>query len=349
MDEVKRMPDKGIADGIATVLNALPTTKLISTVSAGIGKMYEPRHKRKMAEATAYEINAIGEAMRNAADLPIVYNQDGIAINSEDFNRLMQRAGTRLVLQETIKQHNIESVIDNAYEILEKEEKCSDEPVEQGWINRFFDSVADISDEDLQKLWGKVLAGEIKQPKSYSLRTLETLKNLSTYEAKLFERVTPFITRMYGNLFLTSEIEILRKYEISYDVILCLDECGLINSDGMVSYNPKISINDSVAILSKSKLLLLKGTNERPAKISIGIFGLTRAGKELFSILEYDSNESYLSDFAEEIEKNNKGNISITLHQLHAYDGVNIRYNTLVLREFPPRAEEEKEQSNDQL
>lgn len=335
-------------NAIVNILNTLPTAKLISTVSAGIGKMYEPRHKRKMADATAYEINVIGEAMRNAADLPIVYNQDGVAINSEDFNRLMQRAGTRLVLQETIKQHNIESVIDNAYEILEKEEQCSEEPVEQGWINRFFDSVADVSDDDLQKLWGKVLAGEIKKPKSYSLRTLETLKNLSQHEAELFERVVQLATRMQGNLFLTSETEILRKHEISYNDILCLDECGLINSDGMVSYNPKISINNPVAIFTKSKLLLLKGTNERPTKISIGVFGLTRAGKELYSILDCNADESYLCDFAEEIEKNNKGNVIITLHQIYAYDDENIKYNTLALREFPPQ-QEEIEKNYDQL
>ena len=103
-----------------------PTMKLMDMVGSAIGTAYAPVHKRKMADATVYEINAIGEAMRKAADLPIVYNQDGVAINSEDFNRLMQRAGTRLALQETIKQHNIERVVDNAYEILENEETCSD-------------------------------------------------------------------------------------------------------------------------------------------------------------------------------------------------------------------------------
>ena len=52
---------------------------------------------------------------------------------------------------------------------------------------------------------------------------------------------------------------------------------------------------------------------------------------------------------AAEIEKNNKGNVSITLHQIHSYDGDNIRYNTLALRDFPSRKEEEKKESNDQL
>ena len=96
--------------------------KLLDMVGGAIGTAYEPRHIRKMADATAYEISVIGEAMRNTADMPVMYNQEGVAINSEDFSRLMQRAGTRLALQETIKQHNIESVVDNAYEILEKED-----------------------------------------------------------------------------------------------------------------------------------------------------------------------------------------------------------------------------------
>lgn len=316
-----------------------PTMKLMDMIGGAIGTAYEPRHKRKMADATAYEINAIGEAMRNAADLPIVYNQDGVAINSEDFNRLMQRAGTRLVLQETIKQHNIESVVDNAYEILEKEEHCSEEPVEQGWINRFFDSVADVSDEDLQKLWGKVLAGEIMHPQTYSLRTLEKLKNLSQQDAKLFEKVAPFVAHFAGNLFVTSKIELLKKYGIAYDYILLLDECGLINSAGLVTFNPTLSVNDFAHIYNKSKVLLLKGLKQSQMPVSIGVFELTRAGKELYAILDCSSNDQYICDLAQEIEKNNTGNVSITLHQITTYGNEGGFYNTTVLREFPIKKE----------
>ena len=316
-----------------------PTMKLMDMVGNAIGTAYEPRHKRKMADATAYEINVVGDAMRNAADMPVLYNQDGVAINSEDFNRLMQRAGTRLVLQETVKQHNIESVIDNAYDILNKEEICSEEPVEQGWITRFFDSVADISDEDLQKLWGNILAGEIIKPKSYSLRTLETLKNISREEAELFQKVASLVAICGGNLFLTSKTEILKKHGISYDDILSLDECGLINSDGLVSYNPKISTHNTLCLFNKAKLLLLKGVSEKLQKISFGIFGLTQTGRELYSILDCDSNENYLCDLAEEIEKNNKGLVSITLHQIHEFNYKNSSYNSSVLREFPTQKE----------
>ena len=322
-------------NGIVDILNALPTSKLISTVSAGIGKMYEPRHKRKMADATAYEINAIGEAMRNAADLPIVYDQNGVAINSEDFNRLMQRAGTRLVLQETIKQHNIESVIDNAYEILENEQTCSEEPAAQGWINRFFDSVADVSDEDLQKLWGKVLAGEIMQPSSFSLRTLEVLKNISKYEAELFNKVSPYIVNMEGGLFTPSTTELLKKHGITYGEIMRLDECGLINSAGLVSLNPKVSDSHHIAIYNSSKIALIRGLESKTTTVSVGEFGLTGAGKELFRLLDVTPNDEFFHDFIEKTVHDNSKKIKASVYQINYIEGNRINYNETALYEFP--------------
>ena len=41
---------------------------------------------------------------------------------------------------------------------------------------RFFDAVGNVSNEELQKLWGKVLAGEMQQPGSCSLRTMEVIR-----------------------------------------------------------------------------------------------------------------------------------------------------------------------------
>ena len=329
----------GEALEVAKVL-VKPVMKLLDMVNGAIGTMYEPRHKRKMADATAYEINVIGEAMRNAADLPIVYNQDGVAINSEDFNRLVQRAGTRLVLQETIKQHNIESVIDSAYEILEKEEACSEESVEQGWINRFFDSVADVSDEDLQKLWGKVLAGEIKQPKSYSLRTLETLKNLSKEEAELFQKIIPFVINMQGNLFLPSNFEVLEKYDIRYGEILHLDECGLINSSGMVKFNPSISNAEHVSMYTQSRVVLIYGLKSNEERISIRNFGLTQAATELFYILDGNPNDEYLYDYVEYIAMKNSKKVRISIHQINFIDDEGINYEDTALREFPAKIDE---------
>lgn len=329
----------GEALEIAKVLVS-PTMKLMDMVGSAIGTAYEPHHKRKMADASVYEINAVAEAMRNAADMPIVYNKDGVAINSEDFSRLMQRAGTRLALQETIKQHNIECVVDNAYAILEKEDLCSEEPVEQGWINRFFDSVADISDEDLQTLWGRVLAGEIKQPQSYSLRTLETLKNLSKAEAQLFQKIVPYVVNMNGGLFLPSNNELLKKYGITYSDIILLDECGLINSGGFVTANPPVSEAEPIGICTCSKIMIIHGIKPVNTKLSIGKFGLTNAGKELSCILDGNPNDEYFFEYAEEISRKHPKIIKVCIHQIINKNKYEVNYDTEVLQEFPTSIEE---------
>ena len=302
------------------IINALsaPTVKLLDMVGNAIGTMYEPRHKRKMADATAYEISVIGDAMRNAADMPVVYNQDGVAINSEDFSRLMQRAGTRLVLQETMKQHNIESVVDNAYEILEKEESCSTEPVEQGWANRFFDSVADVSDEDLQKIWGEILASEIKRPKSFSLRTLETVRNLSKEEAEAFQKLIPLIFSYKDILFVSSENEILLKNGSSFSAILTLDECGLVNSSGTLSLNLKVTKNKSEFIFTDEVLIAFNDNSDDEVKVSIGIHTLTKAGRELYSVLSHSTNVEYVKEVAQHIFEDNKKIEKVAVHKLYS-------------------------------
>lgn len=302
------------------IINALsaPTMKLLDMVENAIGTVYEPRRKRKMADATAYEIGVIGDAIRNAADMPVVYNQDGVAINSEDFARLMQRAGTRLVLQETIKQHNIESVIDNAYEILEKEESCSIEPVEQGWANRFFDSVEDVSDEDLQKIWGEILANEIKRPKSFSLRTLEAVRNLSKEEAEAFQKLIPLIFSYNDIVFVSSENEILLKYGSSFSDILLLDECGLMNSSGTLSLNLKVTKNNSEFILTDEVLIALNGDSDDDVKVRIGIHTLTKTGRELYSVLAHSTNIEYVKEVAQHIYDQNKKIEKVAVHKLRS-------------------------------
>ena len=44
----------------------------------------------------------------------------------------------------------------------------------------------------MREIWGRVLAGEVKRPKSYSLRTMEILRNLAKEEAALFVKASRF-------------------------------------------------------------------------------------------------------------------------------------------------------------
>ena len=51
------------------------------------------------------------------------------------------------------------------------------------WLLRFYEACGAVSDEEMQSLWAKILAGELRQSGSFSLRTIETLRNMSPEEA----------------------------------------------------------------------------------------------------------------------------------------------------------------------
>ena len=46
------------------------------------------------------------------------------------------------------------------------------------WLIRYYEAVGNISDENMQDLWAKILAGEINSPSAYSLKTIDTLRNM---------------------------------------------------------------------------------------------------------------------------------------------------------------------------
>ena len=241
---------------------ASPAVKLIEAVSGAIGKVYEPKHIRKMADAKAYELQVISDTVRNNSDVPIVYDSTGVSIDTSDFEQILKRASSRLAYQEITKQQNIEAVVGNAYEELENVENVSSEPVSQDWMFRFFNSVENISDKDMQTIWGHILAGEIKQPDTYSFRTLEKLKNMTQKEAKNFQMVSSLALQTGGRKFILSEDSILNKHGVYFSHILELEECGLMMTQSL-SLEIAASAKESYIIYNSGLLGLISGKEDQ--------------------------------------------------------------------------------------
>ena len=81
----------------------------------------------------------------------------------------------RIQYQENKRQANLESVVEKAADELQGKE-IQDHTVDHDWTARFFNDVADVSSEDMQLLWSRILAGEIERPGSTSIRTIGILK-----------------------------------------------------------------------------------------------------------------------------------------------------------------------------
>ena len=323
-----------IGTEIAKVVEAAetPITKLVEAICGAIGKVYEPFHHKRITNAEVYRISEYSKVMMEYSNLPIKHTDEHLEIDISDYEALRTRAGQRLAYQEIVKQENIEAIADKAFAELEGKESQSDEKISPEWMNRFINTAGEISTEEMQQLWAKVLAGEAVKPNSYSLRTLECLRNLSSSEAKLFEKISEFIIE---NSFLYNDNDLNSKYGIAYRDIIDLSDCGLISADGFRSRNLTV-INEPRKFIDFGEYVLV-ATSEKEQIISFGDYLLSRAGRELVQIARKKSIKfDYVKAVSSAIKRNNRSNsgINITLHKVVQRDANGrISYDTQDLME----------------
>lgn len=313
-----------------------PCEKLIDAVHAAIGKAYEPHYVRKMAEAKAHEIAVIGKALRESCDIPISYNKSDISMDTTNWEQFVNRTQSRLAFQELKKQENIEAVILQAYYELEGETEVSNTPIDPDWLLRFFNSVENVSTEEMRRLWAKILVGETKSPGTVSIRTMSMVQNISKEEALLFQRVLPLVLRARRHdYFLFADTNILRKNNVHYNDLLVLDECGLVMSsrDTMAALSASDEDEELMSSFrSQSLIVRLRDPSTKQQRVAISIYPLTKAGKELANILYVGSNDDYIFDVAESVAK--KAAVTATVHNFYGISGYEVFYDSEVLAKF---------------
>lgn len=165
--------------------------RLIKVVASGIGSVAGPmlapwRANREgeaeviLAQARAKVLLIESEAHRKARDYLIP--EDAHNISQLDFGSLVRE---RVKYQEQKRLANVQAVTAKAAVMLEGVQVEDAEP-DHYWTARFFNDVQDVSSDDLQDLWAKVLSGEVKRGGSTSLRALDILKNIDARTAHLF-------------------------------------------------------------------------------------------------------------------------------------------------------------------
>ena len=311
--------------GTTEIVQALvsPTEKLIDAVSGAIGKAYEPRYVRKMAEAKSYELKLIADAVRNNSDVPIVYDSTGVAIDTSNYEEIAKRASCRLAFQEITKQQNIESIADKAYEELESFDSVSNEPVSQDWMSRFFNSVEDISDEKMQAVWAHILASEIKTPNTYSYRTIDKLKNMTRNEAELFQKVASLSLRRGSTYFVLEDNDILNSHDVYIYHLLTLEECGLMSVQSLI-LNIKVSEEQPDYLMTDKYISVIRGREaNKTQQLKLNIYKFTESGEQLINAIHPKTDEQYFIDCIKRIREKNS-TVSVTAHRINyiADDGI---------------------------
>ncbi len=293
-----------------------PLKKLIEVVSNGVGALGKPYLIRKTADAKAYEINIIAQAIKDNQDnlKNIEFNDEKISLISLDDNDLKNelsledRAQKRVQFIEQKRQINIENITQKAADDLESESNVTDEPVDEDWTTRFFNYAEDISSEEMQGLWGRILAGEIKKPKSYSLRTLDILRNLSTEEAEVFIKFGALAIHSEGTAFLlnfTKEKLLEEEYLLNFGERLLLEELGLLAVNDL-SFTVMKTENKSrqIVFIIGNKIILHEKSKEKPEQ-QLQVLVFTKIGQELLQLVNVNPNINYLQLLATKLNRQN--------------------------------------------
>ena len=249
----------------------------------------------------------------------------------------------RVQFQEEKRQANIGSVVGQAAEELGDRE-VQDHEVDHDWTARFFNDVQDVSSEEMQQLWAKILAGEVERPGSTSTRTLSILRDLDQSTAALFRTLCSacISLRPAENAILDARVpslggnagaNALQKYGLGFDNLNILNEHGLIIADYNSYYDYKVSVG--ILLPGSEQMYLrfpfsyqgrpwiLEPTIQRSDNKELRLTGvaLTRSGQELSRIVEPSPIEAYIQDLTEYFTKQGLRMVESSIQEPHSFTG----------------------------
>jgi uncharacterized repeat protein (TIGR03899 family) len=245
---------------------AKPATVLIEKISEAIGVVAAPWQIKRVAEAEAQ------------AKIIMAKTELGI-------DELRQRALTRFVQEETKKQQNIESITEKAIPLLS--ENSTPRKIDNDWMMHFFDKCKIVSDDEMQNMWAKILAGEANSPGKYSKRTIEILSMLNKDEANIFSLVCSFSLEIQEEsphqlqpLIYDYKDKYYADKHLIFGSLIHLANIGLICMAELGSYE-RTEFPKKILLLYRDEKIQIEFPLENNNKLDVGSVIFTQAGQEL--------------------------------------------------------------------
>lgn len=228
-------------------------------------------------EARSKVMTAIGEKVAELA----IANPD-----------LLDR-GLNTLLSKTLReQKNREAVADKAFEQLEAVPPLqgSDGPSDD-WMNVFEGHAANASSEMMRDMFGRILAGEIRSPGTFSLQTVQLLSVLDAVSVRVISKIAPIVVDA------SAIPRDLARKRMEYEELLTLEEVGFLKIGAeMISFSKGLDPEGRCYFMGTQNALVVGFENRSGGRLDIGGYPLTRAGRELFEAIPVDTDFQALAD-----------------------------------------------------
>jgi hypothetical protein len=241
-----------------------PADTLIKKVSKAVGGIFAPYQTKRMAKAEA--------------EAAIIQTEAKIKITE-----IHRRAMHRFIEEEAQRQQNIEDITAKALPQLE--DKADPDSIEDDWVTNFFDKSRIVSDDEMQGLWARVLAGESNAPGSYTKRTVNFLGDLDKTDAEMFAKLCGFGTMFAGVSPLVFDVEhdIYNSNGVDFGTLSHLVSIGLVQFNALAGFK-RLGLPKKFAILYYGNPIALEMPKDKDNEIEIGKVMLTKIGEELAPI-----------------------------------------------------------------
>ena len=291
---VCRLEESELVAGVPPIIRAVAPG-----ITAALGMLLRSGQDRKNLEADRTVVEGmLATGLTN-------FRYRGVAMELEAFPDAHQEEIERLVTNTVNAMVKADSIVDWS-------------KVDLGQFNpefrrRWILESSNISDETLQDLWARLLAGELESPGSVSNDTMSIARDLNKDRAEEFHTLcsaalcdivgTPLIVVGCGDPGANS----LQPYGLSYEVLMRLVHHRLIINEMNAQLNVgTVSGKQMVVVRQQESSWVLRSSDDtRQTDFGHPIAGIlfTPAGKELFAIVERTPNPAYTAAMLNALEQ----------------------------------------------
>jgi hypothetical protein len=239
-------------------------------------------------EGYADEIRATSEARRSL----VINAGKSLSENFATEAPIVQRAQARMVSKILREQVTVEDIVGMSAKIL-SESSIDKEPdeVSEDWWNTFESEAVTKSSDEMKEIFSQILAGEISNPGTYSIKAIKTISILDREVAASFNRLCSFaihtshLIKVLG-LGHNAADNALQSFGLSFETLNQLQEYGLVQPDynAYMDYASAVNFSGAISYVGRPAVLVTLEGHAKQAEVKLHGVTLSKVGRELFKI-----------------------------------------------------------------
>ena len=230
-----------------------------------------------------------------------------------------QRVLREQINLDLISQKTARDLLDNRDPANEPMSDGTGDSIDDDWLNAFEMEARQKSTDEMQDIFARILAGEIRRPGTFSTRTVKIMGSLDQNVASHFVRLCSMSMISQGHDSRVASLggnagdNALRKYGLDFSTINLLNEHGLVIADYNSWYEhiPCIAFTGAgsqvvcIPFTHQGRHWILSPSSRDVIGKKVRIHGvaLTRSGSELLQVVHMDRVDDYTRDLAQWFER----------------------------------------------